>query len=405
MRHVADETDLACIATDDFRPLVPRGGSPAGHEERQQLVRTLAPSEAHERAHVAQLVRRVVLPWLVAVAPIDELAPVPLERRPQQLRRNRARVSGRRQCDRRRRRIEVPELRCAGQIVDAVRRRRSHERCGDVARELVALCAPRGGAIRFRERFGDCDRGVVAFQRPQIIPVRVHRLFRIALVTDRCRQQPEQLGSGRSHPRSTAGLAHPFDVAHRGIDVRPHRREQRAIAGVAIDVVHEEDELAGAVVFGDRIGAARVDAARHLAVGELVRRIPAQVVSGDVGTAEAQQRLADHRAVANPRARVSARARPQDRSVAFDQQVRECGSQRVDERLRRGGHVDRDARERPAPCRGRVRLLQSNPRVERARRDRRRARRSGQRYRERDGRRRMRCQRDRVAECRRRVAE
>ena len=121
---------------------------------------------------------------------------------------------------------------------------------------------------------------VVTLQRPEVVPVRMHRLRRIALVADRRRQQPvERCARPARDWRRCArtGAARPGSARPRR--TCGHMRvEQRAIARVAIDLGGEKDELAVAVVLGHRIGAARVDAARHLAVGELMRRVPAQVV-------------------------------------------------------------------------------------------------------------------------------
>src|SRR4029077_9651032 len=110
-------------------------------------------------------------------------------------------------------------------------------------------------------------------------------------------------------------------------------------------------QLAVTVVLGYGIGTAPVDTARHLAVRELIRRVPLDVLARGIGVAEAQQRRRHHRAVADPRARVRARARTDRGAVAADQDVRECRAQRVGDRLRDRGHADRDAIERFAPCR------------------------------------------------------
>ena len=106
---------------------------------------------------------------------------------------------------------------------------------------------------------------------------------------------------------------------------------------IAKRLVDEKDELPGAVVLGYGIGAALVDAARDLAVGVLVRRVPTQVIGRHVRASEPHQRLGDHRAVANPRPRVGARARTQYRTVARHQQMRERGTQRVEHGLRGDG--------------------------------------------------------------------
>ena len=128
-------------------------------------------------------------------------------------------------------------------------------------------------------------------------------------------------------------------VAHRRFDMRPHRLQQRAIAGVAKDFGGEEDQLSVAVVLRNRIGAPEVDAAGHLAVVELVRREPAEIVGGDIGVPEPDERFRHHRPIADPRAPVGARARAQNRTVARHQDMRERGPQRVDEVLACGWHT------------------------------------------------------------------
>ena len=114
---------------------------------------------------------------------------------------------------------------------------------------------------------------------------------------------------------------------------RPHRFGQRGIVRVAKDFGHEQDELAFTVVFGHGVGAARVDAARHLAIVELARRVPAKVFDGDIGVAKPEQGFTHHRAIANPRACVRPRSRPQHGAVARDQDMRERCAHRVCKRL------------------------------------------------------------------------
>jgi hypothetical protein len=72
-----------------------------------------------------------------------------------------------------------------------------------------------------------------------------------------------------------------------------------------------------------------------------------------------------HRAVADPRARVGARARLDRRTVAVDERVRERRLRRTDE-LRRGGDVELDAREERLPAAADGRLLRVHHRPRRA---------------------------------------
>ena len=131
--------------------------------------------------------------------------------------------------------------------------------------------------------------------------------------------------------------------------MRPRRLEQRAIAGIAKDFGGEEDELSVAVVLRNGIGAPEVDAAGHLAVFELVRSEPAQIVRRDVGVPEPDEGFRYHRSITDPRASVGARAGAQNRTVARHQDVRERRPQRVNEVLTRGGHVEFDEVELAAP--------------------------------------------------------
>ena len=130
---------------------------------------------------------------------------------------------------------------------------------------------------------------------------------------------------------------------------------------VAVHLAREEDELPGAVVLGNGVCAAGVDAARDLAVGELVRGVPAQVIGRDRCLPEAQQRLGDHRAVANPRARVRACSRTQNRTVARDENVCERRVQRIGHRLCFLRYADRHPIELRAPRRRNARLFAEKP--------------------------------------------
>ena len=120
-------------------------------------------------------------------------------------------------------------------------------------------------------------------------------------MTDRRRQESVNRGViGRAMDLGALGLPQLLLIAECAFDARPHFGEQRAIVRVAKDLVGEKDEFTFAVVLGDRIGAARVDAAGNLAVRELVRRVPAQIVFGNIRVAQSQERFADHRAIADP---------------------------------------------------------------------------------------------------------
>src|SRR5262249_30902244 len=151
---------------------------------------------------------------------------------------------------------------------------------------------------------------------------------RVALVTDRCGQEPVEgarrwleIGAGALRPSQV------IEVAGRGRGPRPHLLERRAIARVPVHLGGKEDQLARTVVLGDRIGAAAVDATWDLAAGELVRGVPVEILGGDLAVAEPEQGLRHHRAIAYPRARVGSRARSERRAIAADEDMGQRGAQ------------------------------------------------------------------------------
>ena len=162
----------------------------------------------------------------------------------------------------------------------------------------------------------------------------------------------ESLRAQRVHVRDGAG------------DVRPHLREEGGVARVAEIVGDRVDELAVTVVLGNGIGAARVDAARHLSVRELIGRVPLEKGAHLFGMAEPKECGADHRAVADPRARVGARAGVDLRTVIVDEDVGELRAQRLGDARGGAGKRDRHAVERRVP---RARHFRRAPVRERAR--------------------------------------
>src|SRR4051812_38118863 len=110
----------------------------------------------------------------------------------------------------------------------------------------------------------------------------------------------------------------------------------------------EVDEFTMAVVLIDRIGSAAIDAARNLAVGELVRREPTDVVADFVAQAEAKQHRGSEGAVANPTTSVVARAAADGRTVAPEEVVGDVGASGVDE-IARCGDVDVNVTDDLAP--------------------------------------------------------
>src|SRR5207244_12946225 len=106
----ADEPGGPPSAPQERGPLVPGGRPLVGQQRVEELERALLLAEAHERAHVAQLVRRVLLPVRVAVASRLELPPVAVEGARQRGLRQVSDLARGRERDAGRRRVEVAEL-------------------------------------------------------------------------------------------------------------------------------------------------------------------------------------------------------------------------------------------------------------------------------------------------------
>ncbi len=216
--------------------------------------------------------------------------------------------------------------------------------------ELVAATRPLDGELAAPEGAGERHGVVEAAVGEGVVPVGVHRLRRIALVADRLRQQAEE-GELRCRPilRRAALLAQRLDRVDGGGHAGEEPLGEGAIVRVAVDLGDEVDQLAVAVVLGHRVGAASVDAAGHLAVRVLVAREPLGERRHHVFLAEPQQCYAGERAVADPRARVGARAGLQRGSVEVDLDEREVGPHRPYEGERLVGNVDRHPVEPTAP--------------------------------------------------------
>ncbi len=352
MRQVAEEERLARRARDHFGPLVPRLRRAVLEEELDRVPGARAPAQTHERGDVAPFVRGVVLPLALAVAAAHELTPVTLESAVQQLRRQPSLLPARRQRDGRGGGIEIAQLGRARQEIDVVLLRGGLQRSVQVLAELVARGGEACHIVDAAQLGGDLHRVLVAAQRPEVVPVRMHRLGRIAFVADRHRHHPVERRVAR--PVLLGAFAEPqlVHVLVRGQHVRPHLFQERTVAAVAVVVGDAEDQLAVAVVLRHRIAAAVVHAARHHAVGELVRRVPVKVFACHVGAAQAQQAFGNHRAVTDPAARIRARARLQARPDPRDQHVRQRGAQGVGQRLALGRNIQLQAIQLLAPLLG-----------------------------------------------------
>ena len=352
MRHIAYEARLAQLATHHFGPLVPAGRPPAGKEEVEQFLYTLAPTEPHECPHGAQLIGGVIVPGCHTIPPGDECLPVALKRGEQQILRQTGLLPNGVESDGRGSGVEIAQFGAARHIGDAVRCRARGQRGVEIMPKLVALPGEARRRLLMAEHRTDRDGILVTLQGPEIVPVRVHGFRRIALVADRRRQQAVEGTPRWRQIRGTAfRLTQGFHVARRGFDVWPHGRKQCAIVHVSKELRDQKDKLPVAVVFRHGIGPACVDAARYLAAGELIRGVPAQEITPNVLVPESQHGLGGQGAIANPGTPVRTRTGLQSRPLAVDQHVRQRRAQGVNQRLGGGRHTPGDAVELGTPHR------------------------------------------------------
>ena len=90
------------------------------------------------------------------------------------------------------------------------------------------------------------------------------------------------------------------------------------------EIFHDEvDELAFAVVFRHRVGAAPVNATGNLPVGILVASVPEQEVAHGISVSETEQRGRGERSIANPGTFVRAGAGLDGGAITVDQDVRQ----------------------------------------------------------------------------------
>src|SRR5215510_16413074 len=102
--------------------------------------------------------------------------------------------------------------------------------------KLVALPSQAHCGLLLAECSANGDSLHVTLQGPEIVPVRVHWLRRIALVTDRRRQQAvEGTPRWREIRGAALGLTQGFYVAGRGFNMGPHRFKQRTVVRVTIE--------------------------------------------------------------------------------------------------------------------------------------------------------------------------
>ena len=331
MGHVADEARLARIATHHFGPLVPPGRPTSGKEKCEQRIDRLAPAEPDEAADGAGLVRRIIIPLLGAIGARLKLAPVTLERRAQHRGVEPRLLIARIERDGGRSRVEIAQAGRAGDEGDVPMIARGEDRGVKVGGKFIAR---RRQFPRFRlaQCGGNVGRVAIPAQRPEIVPQAILRLGRIAFVADRRRHQAvEHPLVGREIGRNALAPAQLVHIARGGEHRRPVPLERGAIVGEAEQLADQEDIFALAVIFGHRVGAAKIDAARHLSASEQMPAIKIRKVARDVGPAHPQQGLGHHRPVADPRPIVAARSGLEHRSVAAGEDVREGRGERVGE--------------------------------------------------------------------------
>src|SRR5437763_11530616 len=127
-----------------------------------------------------------------------------------------------------------------------MKRSRRSQRRRDITLELDELTLPHRCLCRFPEGGGDADSRGVPLQCPEVIPVRMHRLGRVAFVTDRRRQEPAECGlHGGRGSRRALGPTQTVEVLHGRTYMRPHARDERTVARIAKRLVPEENELPG----------------------------------------------------------------------------------------------------------------------------------------------------------------
>ena len=170
-----------------------------------------------------------------------------------------------------------------------------------IAAEGIAQCrhACRLGILAQNRRHG--RRILEATQSEEIIPIGMARLAGVALMADGFRHQPA-IGAviALAIVIGQALLAQGVDVIDRAQHMRPHLAQETDIARIAVILHQRVDQLAMAVMLGDRIGTAGIDTAGHLAIGELVGCVPLQELAHLFGVAHAEQRRRGQGAIANP---------------------------------------------------------------------------------------------------------
>ena len=184
MRDISEVRRAAVILRGHLGPLFPAKRPAVIEEEGQQPLRAIAPAEVDEGSGLAQFVRRVVLPGAAAFHARQRLAPRALEFVEDDIVREVGEVAAGLDADGRRGRIEIAEVRRAGDVVDVMRFDGKHDRGMEVAGEFIAALRETRRRVGIAELFGQPCRIFQSAQREEIVPVRMHRFRGVTLVAD-----------------------------------------------------------------------------------------------------------------------------------------------------------------------------------------------------------------------------
>ena len=254
----------------------------------------------------------------------------------------------RRDADRRRGHVKIPQFHATGNVVNVPVRHRPAHRGVEILCEIVKL----GLLFRFAEDAGHGGRILQPAENEEIIPVGVHRLGRVSLMADGLGDQPVAgplLRGSRLVDRGFPLGAKALDVAHRLHHQIPLGTQPGPVMRETENLHDQIDHLSVAVIFHGRIGAARIDHTGNLAARELELGIPVGIRLHLVLDAQLQQGGGGQRAVANPGPVVIARPRLNAGPDLVDEDVRQIRFDRVDDGLGGGGQPDVKAVEHRFP--------------------------------------------------------
>ena len=169
------------------------------------------------------------------------------------------------ECDRVRRggRVEVRPLDATRDEIELVCSARSLDRPEQGRGETLRQAAPARRDLVVLDHACELHRIAQAAQRPEVVPVGMHRLCQVTFVADGNRQQPVRLTQS-------------FNAGNGFDDEGPGLLEEPGIRRKPVAVGDGGDQLTVAVVFHEPIGSVAVHAARDETVRALVGRIPTE---------------------------------------------------------------------------------------------------------------------------------